>query len=76
MNEGQIDIDQSALTGESLPVTMGVRGEPTMGSIVTRGVSLPRRGSFYCFSIVDCNSSLSRNSRKVFLDGGVRSRSK
>jgi H+-transporting ATPase len=34
---GQIDVDQSALTGESLPVTMGAGDEPKMGSTVTRG---------------------------------------
>jgi len=37
VNHGQIDVDQSALTGESLPVTM-YRGENAkMGSTVTRG---------------------------------------
>lgn len=38
VNDGQIDVDQAALTGESLPVTMGARSEPKMGSTVTRGV--------------------------------------
>ncbi|CAN0112285.1 unnamed protein product [Heterosigma akashiwo] len=37
VNEGQIDVDQSALTGESLPVTMHAGDEPKMGSTVTRG---------------------------------------
>jgi hypothetical protein len=28
INDGQIDVDQAALTGESLPVTMGAGGNP------------------------------------------------
>jgi H+-transporting ATPase len=38
INEGQIDVDEAALTGESLPVTM-LPGEhmPKMGSTVVRG---------------------------------------
>ena len=34
---GNVDIDQAALTGESLPVTMQGGGEPKMGSTVVRG---------------------------------------
>jgi H+-transporting ATPase len=37
LNEGQVDIDQAALTGESLPVTMHEGDEPKMGSTVVRG---------------------------------------
>eukprot|EP00758_Cryptobia_borreli_P016204 Tbor_TRINITY_DN6086_c1_g1::TRINITY_DN6086_c1_g1_i4::g.10259::m.10259/K01535/PMA1, PMA2; H+-transporting ATPase len=37
INEGQIDVDEAALTGESLPVTMGIEGMPKMGSTVVRG---------------------------------------
>ncbi len=37
LNEGQIDVDQAALTGESLPVTMHEGDEPKMGSTVVRG---------------------------------------
>jgi H+-transporting ATPase len=37
INGGQIDVDQAALTGESLPVTMGIHDNPKMGSTVTRG---------------------------------------
>ncbi|KAG5179697.1 H+-exporting ATPase golden alga [Tribonema minus] len=37
INDGQIDVDQAALTGESLPVTMGKYDNPKMGSTVTRG---------------------------------------
>ncbi|KAG5186014.1 H+-exporting ATPase golden alga [Tribonema minus] len=37
INDGQIDVDQAALTGESLPVTMGKHDNPKMGSTVTRG---------------------------------------
>ena len=34
---GHIDVDQAALTGESLPVTMMAGGQPKMGSTVVRG---------------------------------------
>jgi len=37
INEHQIDVDQAALTGESLPVTMYEGDEPKMGSTVVRG---------------------------------------
>eukprot|EP00331_Platyophrya_macrostoma_P023062 CAMPEP_0176444760 /NCGR_PEP_ID=MMETSP0127-20121128/23267_1 /TAXON_ID=938130 /ORGANISM="Platyophrya macrostoma, Strain WH" /LENGTH=888 /DNA_ID=CAMNT_0017830355 /DNA_START=114 /DNA_END=2780 /DNA_ORIENTATION=+ len=37
INEGQIDVDEAALTGESLPVTMSVDHMPKMGSTVVRG---------------------------------------
>ena len=37
VNEGQIDIDQAQLTGESLPVTMYKGDKPKMGSTVARG---------------------------------------
>lgn len=37
INEGVIDVDEAALTGESLPVTMGVDHQPKMGSNVVRG---------------------------------------
>ena len=37
INEGTIDVDQAALTGESLPVTMYEGDEPKMGSTVVRG---------------------------------------
>jgi H+-transporting ATPase len=38
INEGQIDVDEAALTGESLPVTMGPEEHmPKMGSTVVRG---------------------------------------
>jgi H+-transporting ATPase len=37
VNEGTIDVDQAALTGESLPVTMMEGDEPKMGSTVVRG---------------------------------------
>jgi H+-transporting ATPase len=37
VNEGQIDVDQSQLTGESLPVTMYKGDSCKMGSIVVRG---------------------------------------
>jgi len=36
-NEGQIEVDQAALTGESLPVTMYKHDECKMGSTVVRG---------------------------------------
>lgn len=36
-NEGQIEVDQAALTGESLPVTMFKHDECKMGSTVVRG---------------------------------------
>jgi len=37
VNEGQIEVDQAALTGESLPVTMFTGDSAKMGSTVTRG---------------------------------------
>lgn len=38
INAGRIEVDQSGLTGESLPVAMvGPTGQPKMGSTVTRG---------------------------------------
>ena len=37
VNEGQIDVDQSAMTGESLPVTMYKGDKAIMGSTVSRG---------------------------------------
>ena len=37
INEGTLEIDQSALTGESLPVTMYKGGKALMGSNVARG---------------------------------------
>jgi H+-transporting ATPase len=37
VNEGQIDVDQAALTGESLPVTMYKGDSCKMGSTVARG---------------------------------------
>ena len=37
VNEGRIEVDQSALTGESLPVTMVRGSRPKMGSTITRG---------------------------------------
>lgn len=37
INEGTIDVDQSGLTGESLPVTMYRGDSVKMGSTVTRG---------------------------------------
>ncbi|KAG5508107.1 hypothetical protein GH5_07166 [Leishmania sp. Ghana 2012 LV757] len=37
INEGVIDVDEAALTGESLPVTMGPEHMPKMGSNVVRG---------------------------------------
>ena len=37
VNEGQIEVDQSALTGESLPVTMYQNDSCKMGSTVVRG---------------------------------------
>lgn len=37
INEGQVDIDQSGLTGESLPVTMYTGDSCKMGSTVVRG---------------------------------------
>ena len=39
MNEGRIEVDQAALTGESLPVTMYRGDSAKMGSTVTRGES-------------------------------------
>ena len=37
VNAGRIEVDQAALTGESLPVTMVTGSKPKMGSTVTRG---------------------------------------
>jgi H+-transporting ATPase len=37
LNEGQVDIDQAAMTGESLPVTMFRGDHAKMGSTVVRG---------------------------------------
>lgn len=37
VNEGRLEVDQSALTGESMPVTMTAGDCPKMGSTVTRG---------------------------------------
>ena len=37
LNDGRLEIDQSALTGESLPVTMYKGHSAKMGSTVTRG---------------------------------------
>jgi len=37
VNHGRIEVDQAALTGESLPVTMTGGSQPKMGSTVTRG---------------------------------------
>jgi H+-transporting ATPase len=37
VNEGLIDVDQAALTGESLPVSMAAGDRPKMGSTVSRG---------------------------------------
>jgi len=37
VNTGRIEVDQSALTGESLPVTIRDAGDARMGSTVTRG---------------------------------------
>jgi H+-transporting ATPase len=37
VNKGQIDVDQAALTGESLPVTFTTGGSCKMGSTVVRG---------------------------------------
>lgn len=37
MNSGRIEVDQAALTGESLPVTVHGGGDALMGSTVTRG---------------------------------------
>jgi H+-transporting ATPase len=37
VNEGRLEVDQSALTGESLPVTMYKGDTPKMGSTITRG---------------------------------------
>ena len=37
MNAGVIDVDQAALTGESLPVTMAIGSSVKMGSTVCRG---------------------------------------
>lgn len=37
INEGVIEVDEAALTGESLPVTMGPEQMPKMGSNVVRG---------------------------------------
>jgi H+-transporting ATPase len=37
INGGSLDVDQAALTGESLPVSMGTGDRPKMGSTVSRG---------------------------------------
>ncbi|KNC83072.1 hypothetical protein SARC_04665 [Sphaeroforma arctica JP610] len=37
INKGRLEVDQSALTGESLPVTMKDGDQPKMGSTATRG---------------------------------------
>ena len=37
VNGGRIEVDQAALTGESLPVKMTAGGEPKMGSTIVRG---------------------------------------
>lgn len=37
INEGIIDVDEAALTGESLPVSMSTEHQPKMGSNVVRG---------------------------------------
>ncbi len=37
VNHGRIEVDQAALTGESLPVTMTAGSQPKMGSTITRG---------------------------------------
>ena len=37
VNHGRIEVDQAALTGESLPVTMTAGCQPKMGSTITRG---------------------------------------
>jgi H+-transporting ATPase len=37
VNDGRIEVDQSALTGESMPVTMYKGDSAKMGSTVTRG---------------------------------------
>lgn len=37
MKEGNIDVDQSALTGESLPVTLRGGDAAQMGATVVRG---------------------------------------
>lgn len=43
VNEGRIEVDQAALTGESLPVTMYRGDSAKMGSTVTRGEPERRR---------------------------------
>jgi H+-transporting ATPase len=37
INEGHIDVDEAALTGESLPVAMSVEHMPKMGATIVRG---------------------------------------
>ena len=37
VNGGRIEVDQAALTGESLPVKTTAGGEPKMGSTIVRG---------------------------------------
>ncbi|PNG70262.1 putative proton ATPase 1A, partial [Tetrabaena socialis] len=37
LNAGSVDVDQSALTGESMPVTMAAGDSAKMGSTVVRG---------------------------------------
>ena len=43
VNNGQIEVDQAALTGESLPVTMFESDSAKMGSTVVRGEAVARQ---------------------------------
>lgn len=57
VNKGQIDVDQAALTGESLPVTMLASDACKMGSTVVRGetegtVEFTGEGSFTWLYII------------------------